>query len=106
MSKEFWNFIEITEIFNVEEKFITELEKEKIISPVYKKKKSEKAVSLKDMERLRLAKILMHEMDVNLPGVEVILKMRQNMIDMRKQFDDIFEDMANQVKNDLRNKSS
>jgi len=104
MRKEFWKVSEITKIFNVDEGFIIELEKEEIISPVYKKKKTEKTISLKDMERLRMAKILMHEMDVNIPGVEVILKMHQNMIDMRKQFDDIFEDMAKNVKKELRKK--
>jgi len=104
MRKEFWNFLEITKIFNIDEEFIVELEREEIISPVYKKKKTEKTISLKDMERLRMAKILMHEMDVNIPGVEVILKMHQNMIDMRKQFDDIFEDMAKHVKAELNNK--
>ncbi len=104
MRKEFWNFLEITKIFNVDENFIIELEKEEIISPIYKKKKTEKIISLKDMERLRMAKILMHEMDVNIPGVEVILKMHQNMIDMRKQFDNIFEDMAKNVKKELKNK--
>jgi len=102
MSKEFWKVSEITKIFNVDERFITELEKEEIIFPVFKKTKTEKTISLKDMERLRLAKILMHEMDINLPGVEVILKMRQNMIDMRKQFDTIFEDMAKHVKEELK----
>ena len=104
MRKAFWKVSEITKIFNVDEKFIIELEKEKIISPVYKKKKTEKIISLKDMERLRMAKILMHEMDVNIPGVEVILKMHQNMIDMRKQFDNIFEDMAKNVKKELKKK--
>ena len=104
MRKEFWNFLEITKIFNVDENFIIELEKEEIISPVYKKKKTEKTISLKDMERLRMAKILMHEMDVNIPGVEVILKMHQNMIDMRKQFDNIFEDLAKNVKKELKKK--
>jgi len=104
MSKEIWTVSEITKIFNVDEDFIAELEKEEIISPVYKKKKTEKVILLKDMERLRLAKILVDEMDVNLAGVEVILKMRQNMIDMRKQFDNIFEDMVKHVKEELRNK--
>ncbi len=104
MNKEIWTVSEIIKIFNVDEGFIKELEKEEIISPVNKKKKKkrEKAISLEDMERLRLAKILMHEMDVNLPGVEVILKMRQNMIDMRKQFDNIFEDMVKHVKEELK----
>jgi hypothetical protein len=38
---------------------------------------------------------------VNLPGVEIILRMRQNMFEMRRQFDEILEDLARQLKQDL-----
>ena len=41
-------------------------------------------------------------MDVNLAGVEVILRMRQMMFDMRKQFDVILEDLAQQLREKLK----
>ena len=41
-------------------------------------------------------------MDVNLPGVEVILRMRQNMLAMRKQFDDILEDITQKIQTRYR----
>ena len=97
MGKEFWSVAEIVEIFNVDQDFIEDLEKEKIICRVSTEKTSEKSFSLNDMERLRLAKIFMHEMDVNIPGFEVILQMRQSMIDMRKQLDTILEDIASHL---------
>ena len=54
----------------------------------------DKFFSIQDVEKLRLVKVLMEEMDVNLAGVEVILRMRENMIAMREQFDAILEDLA------------
>jgi len=106
MSKEFWSVAEIIEIFNVDQNFITNLEKENIICKVPTAKTSEKKFSLNDMEKLRLAKILMHEMDVNIPGIEVILQMRQSMIDMRKQLDAILEDMAHHLHIALKDKEN
>jgi len=104
MSKEFWSVAEIIEIFNVDQNFIENLEKENIICKVRIEKTPEKRFSLNDMEKLRLAKILMHEMDVNIPGIEVILQMRQSMIDMRQQLDAILEDMARHFQIALKDK--
>ena len=103
MSKEFWSVAEIIKIFNVDQNFIENLEKENIICKVRTEKTPEKRFSLNDMEKLRLAKILMHEMDVNIPGIEVILQMRQSMIDMRKQLDAILEDIARHLQIALKN---
>jgi MerR family transcriptional regulator/heat shock protein HspR len=98
MPKKYWTLSEIIEIFQVEETFIADLEEEDIVCPTCLEGMSMKQFSAQDVERLRLAKILMEEMDVNLPGVEIILRMRESMIHMRKQFDDILEDLANQIK--------
>ena len=104
MSKEFWSVTEIIKIFNVDQNFIENLEKENIICKIHTKEIPEKSFSSNDMEKLRLAKIFMHEMDVNIPGIEVILQMRQSMIDMRKQLDAILEDMASHFQIALKNK--
>lgn len=53
-----------------------------------------KLFSAGDLENLRLAKVLVEDMGLNLAGVEVVLRMRQSMIDMRRQFDAILEDLA------------
>ena len=55
-----------------------------------------------ELERLRVAKILFHEMGVNMPGVDVILRMRQNMLEMRRQFDDILEDLVRDLKERMK----
>jgi MerR family transcriptional regulator, heat shock protein HspR len=97
MSKKYWTITEITRIFQVDEHFISQLENEQIICSAYTDKSSGRLFSDDELEKLRLAKILIQEMDVNLPGVDIILNMRQSMFDMRKQFDDILKDMAGQM---------
>ena len=98
MTKEYWTVSEVIDIIQIDEDLISDLEREEIVCPVCPEGHLSKCFTIGDLERIRLAKLLMEEMEVNLPGVEVILRMRQNMINMRRQFDDILEDMANQIK--------
>lgn len=98
MTKEFWTLTEVVELFEVERRFIEDLEEEEVVCPVYRDDPPVKQFSKRDLEKLRLAKILVEEMGVNLPGVDVILRMRQNMIEMRSQFDTILEDLAHHVR--------
>jgi MerR family transcriptional regulator/heat shock protein HspR len=86
------------ELFEVDEEFIADLEEEEVVRPIFREKPPAKLFSSRDLERLRVAKTLMAEMGVNLAGVEVVLRMRQNLIEMRKQFDAILEDVAQHLK--------
>ncbi|MFC1535496.1 chaperone modulator CbpM [Thermodesulfobacteriota bacterium] len=98
MAKEYWTVTEVVEIIQIDENLVADLEREEIICPSCVEDHPKKYFSSGDLDKLRLAKILIEDMDVNLPGVEIILRMRQSMIDMRKQFDDILEDLAKQIK--------
>ena len=102
MTREFWKITEVIERFEINTNFIDELEEEEIICPTCREDSEEKLLSSGDLEKLRLARILFEEMDVNMPGIEVILQMRQNMLDMRKQFDDILEDLASRLQDKLK----
>ena len=104
MSKRYWTVTEIMQIFNIDEHFISRLEKEEILCSTCSEESSDRLFSENELEKLRLAKILIEEMDVNLPGVDIILNMRHSMIEMRKQFDDILIDMARQMR-DIINKT-
>jgi MerR family transcriptional regulator/heat shock protein HspR len=101
MAKEFWTISEVVEHFQVTERFLSELEEEEIVCSICREDTSIKQFATEDLERLRLAKILVEEMGVNLAGVEVVLRMRQRMIEMRRQFDDIFQDLARQIQKKL-----
>ena len=93
----FWTVSEIINIFQVDKSFLQHLENEEIISPVFKEDSRTKVFPEKEVEKLRIAKILIEEMDVNLAGVEVVLQMRKNMIEMRKQFDKILDEIAKKI---------
>jgi MerR family transcriptional regulator/heat shock protein HspR len=94
MKKEFWTTHEVIEIFEIDERFLSELEEEEILCPTCRDDSPAKLISSSELEKLRLAKLLIEDMDVNLPGVDIILRMRQNMIQMRKQFDAILEELS------------
>ncbi|VBB42082.1 conserved hypothetical protein [uncultured Desulfatiglans sp.] len=98
MTKEYWTITEVIEAFELDEDLLSELESEEIVCPICTEESAAKLFSAGDLETLRLTKIFMEDMGVNLPGVEVILRMRQNMIDMRRQFDAILEELAGQLK--------
>ena len=102
MTKEFWTVNEVVEIFQVDERFIEDLEKEDVVCPSCGEDAPIKLFSSRDLENLRLAKILVEDMGLNLAGVEVVLRMRQTMIDMRMQFDAILEDLAKEFQETLR----
>ena len=95
--KDFWTVGEVIEIYELNEEFLLDLEDEELLCPVCLRDSPAKLFSRKDMETLRVAKILFDEMGVNLPGIEVILRMRDSMFQMRRQFDDILEDLAKRV---------
>lgn len=97
MTKELWTVTDVLEFFQVEEKLLKELEEEEIICPACDEGLPTRLFHIHELEKLRIAKILMEDLDVNLSGVEVILQMRQNMIEMRKQFDAILEDLSRQL---------
>ena len=97
MTKEYWKITEVIEQFQIDRGFLDDLEAEEIICPTCRKDSKDKFVSSGDLEKLRLARLLFEEMDVNLPGIEVILRMRQNMLDMRRQFDEILADLASRL---------
>jgi MerR family transcriptional regulator/heat shock protein HspR len=102
MAKEFWTITEVIEFFQIDERFLEDLEEEEVVCPTCRQDPPTKLFSADDLEKLRIVKILVEDMGVNLPGVEVILRMRQNMIDMRRQFDAILEDLAQHVRNTLK----
>ena len=102
MAKELWTVTEVLEFYQIEEGFLRHLEEEEIVCPACNGGLSTRLFHANELEKLRVAKILMEDMEVNLSGVEVILQMRKNMIDMRRQFDAILEDLVRQMHKTLK----
>ncbi len=104
MNKMFWTISEVIEYFELEENLILDLEKEEIVCPTCQDDGQTKVFSNNEMEKLRLVKLLYDEMGVNLPGIDIILRMRQSMIEMRRQFDAVLEDMAKNIQEVIKEK--
>ncbi|MFC1821850.1 chaperone modulator CbpM [Thermodesulfobacteriota bacterium] len=104
MAKEYWTIKEVVEIFEIDESLLSDLEEEDIICPTCHESRPDKLFSAIDLEKLRLVKLLTEDMGVNLPGIDIILRMRHHMIEIRKQFDDILEDLAGELRQTLRNR--
>ncbi|MFH0960626.1 MAG: chaperone modulator CbpM [Pseudomonadota bacterium] len=89
---------QVIEIFGIQESFLDELEREELITCVSVERCPEKVYYLDQIERIRIISNLVNDLEVNLPGVEVILQMRQNVIMMRHQFDQILEALIKEIK--------
>jgi MerR family transcriptional regulator/heat shock protein HspR len=61
----------------------------------------EAVVSEADAERLGMIVRLMRELDVNLAGVEVILHMREEVVSMQRQFDEVMHSLVDELRKRL-----
>jgi MerR family transcriptional regulator/heat shock protein HspR len=98
MDENYYRKQQVIEIFGVQESFLDELEREELIKCAIVECCQEKIYYLDQIERIRIISNLVNDLEVNLPGVEVILEMRQNMITMRHQFDQILEALVKEIK--------
>lgn len=58
----------------------------------------EALISTEDAERVRLVQLLTSELDVNLAGAEVILHMREEMMAIHRQVQEILEAVAGELR--------
>src|SRR3970040_1116674 len=85
MAGKYLRITEVIKICGVDEEFVIRLEQEKVISPIIRRR--QKFYPLDQVDRVRVARLLIEEMGVNLEGAEVALHMREQMIAMQHQFD-------------------
>ncbi len=85
MNRKYFRIADVISTCNVSEKFILALEREKLIRT--RMRRSKKVYPVDQVDRIRVARILTKEMGVNLEGVEVVLHMREQIINMRREFD-------------------
>jgi MerR family transcriptional regulator/heat shock protein HspR len=58
-------------------------------------------ISAAELERARVIALLTQELEVNLPGAEVILRMRDDMIAMQRQFEEILAGLVDELRRGL-----
>ena len=96
MTRKYLRITEVIMVCNVPEEFIDTLERERIIEPIMRRKL--KVYSPDQVERVRVAHLLIQEMGVNLEGAEVALHMREQMIAMQRQFNELLRLLGQQLK--------
>ena len=60
--------------------------------------RSRKLYSPDQVDRIRIANLLIQEMGVNLEGAEVVLNMREQMIAMQRQFNEVLRLIGDEIK--------
>jgi MerR family transcriptional regulator/heat shock protein HspR len=96
MPRKFLRITEVVRICGVDEEFVIRLEKEKVIYPIVRR--SRKLYPLDQVDRVRVAHLLIEEMGVNLEGAEVALHMREQMIAMQRQFNELLRLLGRELK--------
>jgi len=97
-------YVKVTEVvseLHVDSDFLRQLEAEDLIhlKPTLE---GDLVISAEDVERVRLVVLLTGELDVNLPGVEVIVHMRDSMLAMQKQFSEILDALVEEMRRHVK----
>jgi MerR family transcriptional regulator/heat shock protein HspR len=96
MARRYLRITEVIKICGVDQKFIDDLERERIIQSVIRRKL--KFYAPEQVDRVRVARLLIEEMGVNMEGAEVALHMREQMIAMQRQFNELLRLLGRQLK--------
>ena len=96
MPRKYLRITEVIEICGVDEEFIHHLERERMIQPIIQRKR--KLYPLDQVDRVRVAHLLIEEMGVNMEGAEVALHMREQMIAMQRQFNELLRLLGQELK--------
>ena len=96
MARKYFRITEVVKICGVDQSFVARLERECIVEPILRGHL--KYYPRNQVERIRVARLLMKEMGVNLAGTEVALHMREQMIAMQRQFNSVLRRLARELK--------
>ena len=96
MAEKYFKITEVVGICGVDEDFVLLLEREHLVEPIVVE--TEKVYPPEQVDRVRVAHLLMEEMGVNLEGAEVALHMREQMIAMQRQFGEILQRLSRELK--------
>jgi MerR family transcriptional regulator, heat shock protein HspR len=96
MARRYIRITQVIKICGVDQKFVDDLERERIVQPVIRR--NLKFYAPEQVERVRVAHLLIEEMGVNMEGAEVALHMREQMIAMQRQFNELLRLLGRQLK--------
>ncbi|HKX50335.1 MAG TPA: chaperone modulator CbpM [Candidatus Binatia bacterium] len=96
MGRKYFQITEVIKTCKVDRNFIQQLERESVIRPVVQRRR--KLYPRDQVDRIRIANLLIQEMGVNFEGAEVVLNMREQMIAMQRQFNEVLRLIGNEMK--------
>lgn len=85
---------QVLELLDLDESFLLALEEESIAAP--EQSEPEPVYSDWTLERIRVARILVQDLDVNLPGAAVILRMREELAELRRRVAALVSELEHQ----------
>ncbi len=83
MARKYLRITDVVDLCGVDKEFVRRLERERVIHALIRENR--KLYSFDQVDRVRVAHLLIEEMGVNLEGAEVVLHMREQMITMQRQ---------------------
>jgi MerR family transcriptional regulator/heat shock protein HspR len=101
MTERYLKLAEAMELLGVDREMFQMLEAEDLIH-LKRTLDQDVLISAEDVDRVRVVRVLIEELDVNLAGVEVILHMREDMLAMRYQFDEILTTLVKELRERLK----
>lgn len=98
------HYVRLTEVctrYAIDEALLRRIEEEGLVE-IKHTLDDEPVLTPEQAERLRLIAVLTRELDVNLPGVEVILHMHEDLCAMQQQFDEILRTLVSELRHRVR----
>ena len=80
---------------NLDGEVLDHLEELEIVVPIHRPDQ-EQAYSAEDVDNLRVYQVLVHELGVNPPGAEIILRMRNQLLGIRQRMSLLASEMKAQ----------
>jgi MerR family transcriptional regulator/heat shock protein HspR len=96
MGRKYFQITEVIKTCKVDKHFIQQLERESVIRPIMQRRR--KLYPADQVDRIRIANLLIQEMGVNFEGAEVVLNMREQMIAMQRQFNEVLRLIGHEMK--------
>lgn len=96
--EELLEIMEILERLEISPELFQLLEKEEIICPLCLEDRPGRFLPREMVDDLRIAKVLIEDLGVNIEGVDIILRLRRQILQMQGQFQRILEDLREFVK--------